>query len=422
MAKKRTPPPPEETRDEDLSGPLPRELLSEWRDSSRSVNFAAELLKPALVEGIVLSGEGARLTGLEYQLEPAELAARVDRTKRVVHGIVTAAGGRAPGAPWTDAFQALFPAHAPVEFVIGAALEIHRRLENDPAARRVRIAVHRGTFYEVSGALYGDDAHLAEFLVEEFAQAGETLVTKAILSSLRARTRLTTYRRSDLDHLGTETHRVAPDAKLPAPLAMARAGGTYPLPYSQRFHDGLAEIDRPETWPGRRAILDETYGAERTVVMSELAVPGGTRPYDILEKGLRDTRLALSICRLLPEDGELIENAGAFVLTAFASPRSALDFALRLGAHYFDQDMQVQIGLDRGRVLLVPADEPGEPARVLGRPVYIASKLSHELGEPNRILLSESAAAGLTLPGTPAPFEHVIAAVPCAGVALDLGA
>lgn len=422
MAKKRsTPPPPPLTRDEDLAGPLPPTLLAEWRHSSRSVNRAWELMKPALVEGTVLSGDGSHLTARSHQLDPIELAARVDRTQRVCHAIATAAGGRAPGANWTaDNFQMIFPPHAPVEFVIGAALEMHRRLSGDPAALPVCIAVHKGVFYELGGGLYGEDANLVEFLAEEAATAGEVLVTKATLEGLRPKTKLATFRRSDLDQVGTEVHRVAPDAKLPAPLAMSRPGGTYPLPYSARFHEGLTGIDHPETWPERRAAMNQTYCVERSVVMAEVTRDMGTRPFDILENGLRDAEMALSIARLLPEGGEIIENLGSFVLATFLDPQAAIEFSHRLGCHFFEANLQIQIGVDRGPVLLVPPDEPEEPWNVLGRPVYIAAKLSHELGEPNRLMFSDRAAAGVKLPGTPVHFEHAVSGVTCVGSSLDI--
>lgn len=421
MTKKRTTPPPPQNREEDVAGPLPRELLAEWRASSRSEARAWELLKPALVEGTVLSGDGSRITALSQELDPVELAARVDRTKRVVHALATAAGGRAPGASWSaDNFQLIFPAHAPVEFVIGVALESHRRLAPDERAIRICLAIHRGRFFELGGGLYGEDASLVEWIAEDSAQAGETLITRSAFDALRPSTRLATARRTDLDHLAMEVRRISPTASLPVPLAMASNAGTYPLPFSPHFHESLREIDNPETWPARRASLLETYTVERTVVMAELCAPIGILPYDILEAGLRDARIVMSVARLLPEGGEVIENFGSYMLATFLDPRMAIEFACRLGRHLFDNNLQVQIGLDRGPVLLVPAEEPDGYWNVLGRPVYIASKLCHELGVPNRIMMSGRAVQGVTLPGPCPAFSHVVSAVTCEGSYIEI--
>ena len=420
MAKRTTPP---ISKDNDLSGPLPRELLLEWRDSSRSVAHGWELLKPALIEGTVLSGDGSRLTLLSHQLEPVELAARVDRTQRIVYGLATAAGGRAPGAPWTaDNFQLFFPPQAPVEFVIGAALEMHKRLAADPHALPVCIAIHKGVFYDLGGTLYGEEAALVEFLAEESAQAGETLITRAALDGLRPSTKLSTARRADLDHLETEIHRVTPGASLPAPLSMAGRGGTYPLPYAATFHEDLKVIDDLVKWPERRAKLGDAFAAERTLVMVELCASAPTRPHEILEAAMRDSRISQTIARLLPEGGELIVNSGGSILATFLESAPAMEFAGRVGQALFDIDLQVQIGLDRGTVLLVPPDETDEPWCVLGRPVCVASKLCHELGEPNQIRFTDRASAGVTLPGEPTRFSEQVSGVTIEGGLLELGA
>lgn len=423
MAKKRTAPPPV-SRDEDISGPLPPDLIAAWRESSRSVNRAWELMKPALVEATVLAGDGSRLTALSHKLDPTELAARVDLTQRVIHGLAVAAGGRAPGAAWSaDNFQVIFPPHAPVEFVIGLALEMHKRCAADERLLTVCIAIHRGHFYELGGGLYGEDANTVEFLAEESAEAGETLITKAVIDSLRPSTRLATVRRSDLDHVGTEVHRVQPGAKMPAPLSMMRPGGdTFPLPYSRRFHEGLTGIDDAEAWPARRDAVNETYGAERTVIMAEVSVPVGTRPYDILENSIRDAQLALSLGRLLSDGAELIENLGSFILVSYQDPQAALDFAAALARHFFAHDLQCQLGLDRGHVLLVPPDEADEPWNVLGRPVYMAAKLSHELGRSNSLMISDRALAGLPAPEGAKPFSDTVSGVLCSGVQLEISA
>jgi class 3 adenylate cyclase len=416
---KRTSPPI--SRDEDLAGPLPRELLDGWRTSSRSVSHAWEYLKPYLIEGTVLCGDGARLTALSFKLDPIELWARVVRMQRLIWHLATAAGARAPGGPWVaDNFQVLFPPHAPVEFAIGVALEAHKRLKDDPNAIQIGCAIHRGHYYHLGDGLHGEDNALAEFISEECASGGETLVTRAALDALRPATKLSCARRTDLDHLESEVHRVV-SGSVPVPLAMAGGGGTtFPLPFTRAFYDGLCAIDDPARWPDVRAELTKKHLVERSVVMAELAAKPPSRPYDILEAGMRDGKIAVSVGRLLSESGEVIGNFGGLVVATFPDPKDALDFAWKLGQALFEADQQVQIGIDRGPVIFVPGGTD-EPWDAFGNAVFIASKLCNELGEPNRIHATDRALAGLTLPGPAARFSHVVSGVPLEGQVLDIG-
>jgi class 3 adenylate cyclase len=414
---KRTAPPT--TRVEDLAGPMPVEVLRGWVEGTRSVTRAWEYLKQYLDEGTVLAGDGWRMTARSLATDPVELAAQVNRSKRIVYALVAAAGGRAPGAPWrADNFEVFFPARAPVEFALGVALEAHKRIA---AAGAVPLCacLHRGHFYELGGGLYGDDANLVEFLAEEAAHGGETLATRAVIDGLRRATKLASARRTDLDHMQVEIHRIAPDASVPVPLAMASATGTYPLPYPEAFYRELCVVDDAARWPAVRAELSARYLGERSVVMAELCEPTPSRPYDILEGAIKDGEVALAVTRLLPDGGHLIENARGAVLASFDDPQAAVDFAWGLGRALFDVDRQVQIGVDRGPALLVPGTGD-EPTALIGAPVPVASKLCHEMGEPNLLHVSERALAGVKLPAEGKPFTRRVSDVPLAGLVLDV--
>lgn len=400
-----------------FDGPLPASLLDEWRSGTRSVTRAWEFLKPAMVEGTVLSGSVPRAAALARTLDPIELEARIDRAKRVVFALGAAAGGSAPGDPWQDdALTLFFPSRAPVEFAIGVALEAHRKLSGNGVP--LALSLHRGYFYQLGGRLWGPDAELVQFVCAESITPGETLVTRAVLDGLRPATKLSSARRSDLDHLAVEVHSLLAGASVPVPLAMSeRDRGGYPAPYPEALREQLAAIDDPARWPDARQKIAGVL-AHRAVVIADLGGSGGTRPYDILESGMKHAEIALSVARLVPEGGELVENAGGIVRAAFGENAAAVDFAWRLARALFEADMQVQVAVDSGPALLIPA-AGDDPALLAGAPVRLATALCRERGETNRVYVTAAALESAALPAPGAPFSEVIQGVTVTGQLLD---
>jgi len=157
---------------------------------------------------------------------------------------------------------------------------------------------------------------------------------------------------------------------------------------------------RPQDLPALEAEIWEAYGAERAVVALDLS--GFSR--------LTERRGILHFLALIQEMREatrpIVEAAGGEVVkyeadNMFAvapSVDAALDLSLAIVDHYAarnrdredDARIHVSIGIDFGRLLLIPGVE------LFGAPVNFACKLGEDVADHGEILITERAFARLT--------------------------
>lgn len=381
--------------EQDIAGAPPRGLVELWLAGARTAGRAEQVLEPYRVTGTALSGDSAGLTRLARTLDLIEVIARLSHAKRVLHAAARAHGGRAPGGRWTaDNAQVFFPAAVGVEHAILAAFSAHAALASGGA--QLGICLHHGTFWRVGGGLFGRDADVVEVVAEEYARAGETLVTRAVVNALGDAGVW------DLDPLGTVAAGTGPlwrvrRAPVPArPAVPDETTGRYPLPFAPELYEALIGLlDHPEQRDARLADIRLRFEKHRTIAMVEMRRPRAADAAAVLDGMAAALSASDAVATLAGPGAEVIESSAELVLAAFVDPADALRFTRALMARETALGAACRAGLDTGPVLLT--QEAGGRYGIMGSPVNVASKQAHELGEVGRIYLTDDLARRLGL-------------------------
>lgn len=162
----------------------------------------------------------------------------------------------------------------------------------------------------------------------------------------------------------------------------------------------FALIDRLEQQPAQAARLEmllwETFGVQRVVLALDMS--GFSRT--VREQGIvaflchirRMQRQAVPALR--QAGGELVKCDADNLMVVFEHADAALQGALAARAACAAAGIAVSIGLDRGRILLIPETD------CYGDAVNIAYKLGEDLAGAGEILLSDAVRQALTDPDT----------------------
>ncbi|MEV0200863.1 adenylate/guanylate cyclase domain-containing protein [Nonomuraea sp. NPDC050691] len=386
----------------DVAAGLPLFLVEQWRASDRTAGEARRLLSRHEVRGYSVVSDSAGLTRLSQRLGLLEVLALIDRPKRILHACARAAGGRAVGVWAADNAQLFHPDAVEASTLLSALLtaqdEIGRHCEV-----RIGIGVHLGSYYELSGGLYGAEADAAEEFAENDTEGGEIAVTQAVVDRLPQGHPFALARKDGIGGLVGPVYQVLDGPRLAIPgLGETWAaegwpgepGSTgqehYPIPYSGAFYADLLLLD---SRPGD-AELAERLAAEhlreRTVVLIERsAAPADTPEVELLRglslsAAMRDVGLSL----LPPEGAVEIKVAGPLGIYLFDEPVPAVRFALALRTGLAEREIVGRIGVAAGPVLA--GRTPGGGWDIAGAPVNLASKMAQDLGTPGRVHLSEA--------------------------------
>jgi len=398
---------------QDIAGPLPVELLQHWAEGSQSVADAERLLDRYRIEGTVVASDTSGLSRLTEERDLLDVLALVSAPKEILHGLGVEIGGRPIGVWVADNSEMYYPAAIPASLVVEAMSEAQSRVD---ASRTVRVGlcVHRGEFFEVGGGLYGGDAEAVEYLAEEFAGPGETLLTRAVVDALGPTGTFALAPRPDLD----EIHRAGVFA-LREPRRMPGLRGdqkSYPHPYPEEFFGRLTRLrDAGEADVIRRQIYD-AYLRDRTVLfVSRVHPPQAVHTLQALLDDFVSNALVETIVRVAMRAEEHVAGLGSgLAILTFDSPAPAVEFAQEVRAEFARNGVGVKIGVDCGPILLF--SNPKGPSGLAGDPVNIASKLAEDTGSAGKIRVSSRAARQLALPGGAVPFTLTVSRVELNGV------
>ncbi|MCO5999707.1 nucleotidyl cyclase domain-containing protein [Actinoallomurus rhizosphaericola] len=371
----------------DLVGGLPHDLVERWRHTGQTAEDARRLLSGYAVEGYSVVSDSAGLTRLSEQVALLEVLALIDRPKRILHAYGRAVGGRAIGVWAADNAQMFHPADTRASTLLSALLSVQDEIRRHCRVR-IGIGVHRGTFDQLSGGLYGEEADGIEDIAENHTEGGEIAVTAPVVGLLPSDHPFVLRRRDDLRHPLGPVHRVLDGPRLEdvRPVEDER----YPIPYSPEFH---ADLLRLEHSPGDAELLvrlTARHLRERTVVLVERGGTSAGTPDLALLRGLAlSATMRETALRLLPPTGAVeIKVAGPLGIYLFDEPGAAVTFALRLRSDLAEREIICRIGVDTGPVLT--GETPGGGRDIAGAPVNVASKMAQDLGRPGRVYLSEA--------------------------------
>ncbi len=376
----------------DILGALPLALVKRWLESEQTAEIAAALLAPFKVTGYSVCSDSVGLTTLTRRFGLIDILAIIERPKQIIHALGTAIGGLPAGIWSADNTQTFFPASVGAEALLSTLLTIQSAIDAQ-AEIRVGLGAHFGAFYRIGGGLYGFETDAIEWIAENRSEAGDILVSQALLDRLPADHAFEIERaRIERTALG-EMFRVYESAHSRASVATSfRAGpGRYPIPYSESFHADLVVYANRRQDVTLGAELRRKYVVQRSVVVVEREVSAGDEvEVDVffdLAASVRMKDLGLGLLgRVGGIEAKLAGPVGIYV---FAGAGDALAFAQAFRSALADDGIASRFGVDAGDVLVF--DLPGGGRDLAGGPVNIASKLAQDLGQFGQIYLSEAA-------------------------------
>ncbi len=368
----------------DAGETLPLEIIDEWTRSTQTREVARAILGPRTLRGIVVSSDAAGLTRLTRERSLIEILALINRPKELVHAFGSAIGGRSVGVWAADNTQMFYGEWIDPARVVSLLLTVLERVAYESGVG-IGLCAHAGEFYELAGGVYGPDADRVEIIAEEHTEAGELVLTDALIARLPADHAFPLRKREDLAAGFGAVFRVTAGPTLPE---VEPTEFRYPLPFTEDFYTGLGTYQRTR----RESLVPRPAYQDLAVVLLERE----REDTDVPEvAALNDLALAAAAKRigaalLSQVDGAEIKTSGQIGLYSFPQCDTAVAFARGFRAALADQGIQCRIGIDVGRVLLF---ELGHNSRdVAGSPVNIASKLAQDCGTFGGIYLSETAA------------------------------
>lgn len=368
----------------DIANGIPPELVMAWAGGERDAARADALLAPYRREGTVTASDTVGLSRLTKEHELAEVLRMVSRPKEILHALGREVGGEAIGRWVADNSEMFFSLDIAVDEVVGAMVEVHRRLPT--TGPRIGIAIHHGVFYHIGGGLYGAEADWVEQVAEEESRGGETLISEAVRRHLHAPDEFSLRLRPKLAAIGP-IYRVV---QAPAYEHLPLTDTAYPAPYSPDFYRTLRQETEEEALA--------RYHAEKALLLVErCALPKqGQGAGGLLDELLANALLDLLFREVMAAYQGRYKIGGRLAIAVFDTVAEALIVAREMRRKMAANQLLIRAGIDYGPLLIFPMEDGRW--EFAGDPVNMASKQAEDCGMPGWIYLSEQAAQGLSLP------------------------
>lgn len=374
---------------QDIIGALPLKLVEQWLNSEQTYAAAIQLLESYRVKGYSVSSDSVGLTRLTQQRGLLEILTMIDRPKRIIYGYGKAIAGQGVGIWAADNTQMFYPDSVEAATLIAAMLTIQ-----DDVARscqiKIGLAAHYGSFYDISGGLYGAEADAIEDVAENHTCGGEILITQALRDRLPADHNFMLEQRPDLiDNFSKELrniYRVLDGARLEQ---IQPIGDRYPIPYSEEFYIDLLAYENQN--PNLSQSLALKYLQKKVVVLVESKNESMDRHEVAMFNQLSFTALMKDIglqClgRLGLELSAEVKVINSLGIYAIEQPLLALEFAQSFRKALAEQQITCRIGIDQGEVLMFTLASGTKD--IAGAAVNIASKMAQDCGKFGKIYLS----------------------------------
>ncbi|MBD2177013.1 family 3 adenylate cyclase [Pseudanabaena sp. FACHB-1998] len=373
---------------QDIIGALPLKLVEQWLSSDQTYDDALKLLATHQVQGYSVSSDSVGLTKLCQQKGLLEILAIINQPKKIVHGYGKAISGESVGIWAADNTQMFYPNSVEASTLVAALLTIQDEI-NRSCQIKIGLGAHYGSFYQISGGLYGTEANAIEEVAESHTEGGEILISQAICDRLPVQHNFTLERRDDLpQNLTAEIgniYRVLDGARLED---LRPSDQRYPIPYSEDFYANLLEYETRLEDHDFAHYLTDKYMQQKVVVLieskSEVADIHEITMFNQLSFSalMKDIGLRL----IAPELEAEIKVVSSLGIYAFDQAIAALNFAQTFRQELAKQDLTCRIGLDQGEVLIFNLAIGTRD--IAGSPVNVASKMAQDRGEFGKLYLS----------------------------------
>ncbi len=361
---------------QDIAGAIPLELILLWNTSDKSGKKHLELLSPYEKKGTVVSSDSAGLSKLSAQLELLDVMQLISQPKEVIHAYGTAIGGRGIGLWVADNTQMFYDESISTQEVIEAMIAAQREIKQ--LTVQVGMGVHRGTFLEIGGGLYGEEAENLEELAENHTAGGEIALTKDVGKYLARE-----YLKYVKEHSEYPNAYVL-DYASQSPLVRKKTDGSYPYPFNDEFYQFLCRYDQlskeerqahmPKFLQRKAVVLMRVYHQRQEQLLEELT------SYIVANAYVNQVHSTF------PELTKVKSN-GNLAIFVSDDPKAAITFAKAVFEKLEHNEFIANIGITFGDVLLFPMKEGFE---IAGGPVNVASKLAEDSGVQRKIFVEQS--------------------------------
>ncbi|MFM7599620.1 MAG: family 3 adenylate cyclase [Pseudanabaena sp.] len=373
---------------QDIIGALPLKLVEQWLSSDQTYADALKLLDSHKVLGYSVSSDSVGLTKLCQQKGLLEILAIINQPKKIVHGYGKAIGGESVGIWAADNTQMFYPDDLSASTLVSTLLTVQDAIAQS-CQIKIGLGAHYGSFYSISGGLYGVEADVIEDIAENHTCGGEILISQAICDRLPNDHNFTIEKRNDLVTEIGNIYRVLNGDRL---TGLQPNDQRYPIPYSEAFYDDLLEyetrltnhtIDQRYT----HDFLDKYIQNKVVVLIESKSETVETHEVSMFNQ-LSFSALMKDIgLRLLNKTSALeIKVVSSLGIYAFDDAHDAVKFAQTFRKELAKQDIICRIGIDRGEVLIF--NLPLGTKDIAGNPVNVASKMAQDKGEFGKLYLS----------------------------------
>jgi class 3 adenylate cyclase len=364
--------------------------VEQWLSSNQTYADALQLLESHRVRGYSVSSDSVGLTRLCQQKGLLEILAIINQPKKLVHAYGKAIGGASVGIWAADNTQMFYPDSIDAVTLLATLLTIQDEIAKN-CQIKIGLGAHYGSFYSISGGLYGIEADAIEDIAENHTKGGEILISQAICDRLPANHNFTLEKHHDLPrNLITEIgdiYQVMDGARLEQ---IKPTDPAYPIPYSPDFYADLLEYETRLTDQDFAHNLNKKYIQHKVVVLIEskngLAEEHEVDMFNQLSFSalMKDIGLRL-LGTQLESEIKVLSSLGIYT---FDEAKTAIDFAQNFRQELAKQDIACRIGIDRGEVLIFNLAIGTRD--IAGMPVNMASKIAQDKGKFGKLYLSES--------------------------------
>jgi len=376
---------------QDISRGLPMDIVGEWIKSDLSQNMAMNILKPTTIIGTSVSSDSAGLTKLSSEKSLIEVLAMINRPKEIVHSFGSAIGGKDIGVWAADNTQMWYPAEIETDKIVSMLLAVQEKICKECEVK-IGLGAHFGSFYNIGGGLYGQEADWIENIAENHTEGGEIVISHSLKSRLKNKYKL--KYRPEISSVKQKIFKVEDGPKL---VIKKNDHHTYPIPYSEKFYADLMKYGTKSDSALLRKI-ESKYTKLRAVVLVERQTEEAeSHQVSLLNNLSYSVEMRRVGNLLLANKGIEVKISGPLGIFIFEKCSEAVSFAKSFRKILLDEYIETRIGIDFGPLMVFDLKDGGMD--VAGMPVNIASKLSQDFGELGKIYLTENVAKETSISG-----------------------
>jgi class 3 adenylate cyclase len=384
---------------QDIAGEIPIELVLSWNTHEKTAQAQKKFLKAYERTGTLVSSDSAGLSKLSRQRPLLEVIHLISQPKEVIFQYGKAAGGEPVGIWVADNTQMFYKENINSKTVVEAMIAAQHEITK--LTVQVGIGLHRGTFWEIGGGMYGAEADWIEDVTENDLSGGQLVVSETIKEMLPQNLNEVLKKWApklfDVDHGRISTQ------------VSKHSERAYPHQFSPEFFAMLLRFDQISE-AQRREVADK-FDQKTHVILLKIK----HLPHKLLLDSLTDRVVSNAYVKKTAAEFELtsVKSNGELGIFLTHDTEVAIAFAQKVREVVKNEGLLCNVGITFGEVLLFPLT--GGNLEISGEPVNIASKLAEDADTWGSIYI-EASAVPKKLVGK--PFRHAVSHIEIKGMEL----